>query len=77
MECDAALHPVIKKKYRFSHLDHRIEIDIYPFSDEKAVLFIYGASDDKPIPPEDVVILKDVTGDPEYKNRCLAGKQQL
>ena len=77
MECDAALHPVIKKKYRFNHLDHRIEIDIYPFSAEKAILFIYGAKDDNPTPPDDIVILKDVTGDPEYKNRCLAGKQQL
>ena len=77
MECDAALHPVIKKKYRFSHMDHRVEIDIYPFSEDKAILFIYGAKDDEPIPPEDVVILKDVTGDSEYKNRCLAQRQQL
>ena len=77
MECDAALHPVIKKKYRFSHLEHRVEIDIYPFSEDKAILFIYGAKDDKPVPPEDVEILKDVTGDPEYKNRCLAQRQQL
>ena len=77
MECDAALHPVIKKKYRFSHLGHRLEIDTYPFSDDKAILFVYGAQSEGFTLPEDITVLKDVTGDPEYKNRCLAGRQQL
>lgn len=77
MECDAGLHPVIKKKFRFNHFGHRLEIDIYPFSDEKAILFVYGAKEGDPVLPEELTVLKDVTGNLEYKNRCLAGRQQL
>ena len=78
MECDAALHPVRKKKYRFTANGHRMEIDVYPFSSEKAILFIYGEGEDSTsVIPDGIKVLKDVTGDPEYKNRRLAGRQEL
>ena len=78
MECDAALHPVRKKKFRFEANGHRMEIDIYPFSSEKAILFVYGdAGDSASAIPDGVEVLMDVTGDPEYKNRRLAGRQAL
>lgn len=78
MECDAALHPVRKKKFRFTANNHRMEIDVYPFSSEKAILFIYGAEDNGTAAiPDGITVLKEVTGDPEYKNRRLAGRQQL
>ena len=37
MECDVNLHSVRKTKYRFSYQSRRFEIDMYPFSREKAV----------------------------------------
>ena len=76
MECDSRMHSVRKVKYRFIYDGHRIEIDVYPFSSEKAVLFAY--SDDEPaaLPPE-VSVLREVTGDPAYKNRQLATSQAL
>ena len=78
MNCDAALHPVRKKKYRFTANGHRMEIDVYPFSSEKAILFVYGtAADAEKVIPDEIRIIKDVTGDPEYKNRRLAGRQEL
>ena len=78
MECDAKLHPVLKQKFSFTYEGHRIDIDIYPFSEDKAVLFAYGIKpDDTPVLPESVKIIREVTGDPEYKNRRLAGKQHL
>ena len=77
MECDASLHPVLKTKYRFTHAGHRMEIDVYPFSEQKAILFAYGAGEKDNWIPEEITVLKEVTGEKEYKNRCLAGKQQL
>lgn len=77
MECDASLHPVLKHKYRFTYEGIKMEIDIYPFSADKAVLFTYGsAPSGVPLPPG-INVIKEVTGDPEYKNRCLAGRQTL
>lgn len=77
MECDASLHPVLKRKFRFTQAGHQMEIDVYPFSDEKAILFVYGADDNNDHIPEGITVLREVTGDPEYKNRRLAGRQQL
>lgn len=77
MECDASLHPVRKSKYRFTFRGHLMEIDVYPFSSEKAVLFIYGESADEKCIPESFTVLRDITDAPEYKNRALAGSQLL
>lgn len=74
MEADLRLHSVRKRKYRFNYDGRRMELDIYPFSDEKAVLFIYGA--DGELPPE-IEIIKDVSDMAEYKNRALADRQSL
>ena len=52
-----------------------MELDVYPFSSDKAILFAYG-SDTGRLPPE-IKILKDVTREAEYKNRALAGSQRL
>lgn len=75
MEADVSLHSVIKQKYSFTYDKRRMELDVYPFSSDKAILFAYGADSDR-LPPE-IEILKDVTGEAEYKNRALAGSQRL
>lgn len=76
MEGDPELHAVHKTKYRFTYQSQRFEIDVYPFSDEKAVMFRYAGSDHAELPPE-ITVLQDVTGDPEYKNKQLARSQKL
>lgn len=77
MECDLSLHSVRKTKYNFVCEDHRMAVDVYPFSEDRAILFIYGKqSEYTPIPPE-IKIIRDVTGDAEYKNRVLAKNQKL
>ena len=75
MEADVSLHSVIKQKYSFTYDKRRMELDVYPFSSDKAILFAYG-SDTGRLPPE-IKILKDVTREAEYKNRALAGSQRL
>jgi len=75
MEGDPKLHTVRKTKYRFAPDGVSMAIDIYPFSEDRAVLFVYGDGE-KPI-PEDIKVIREITGDKEYKNRWLAYTQQL
>ena len=76
MDCDLSLHSVRKTKYRFNRGSRPMAIDVYPFSKDKAVLFVFGTGGDFTLPPE-LHILRDITGDPAYKNRQLAAEQRL
>lgn len=78
MEGDISLHAVHKMKYRFNYEGHRFEIDVYPFSDERAIMraAMPKDKDEIAIPPE-VKILREVTNDPAYRNSQLAKMQRL
>ena len=76
MEGDTAFHSVRKTKLRFTYDSRRMEIDVYPFSHEHAILFVYGSRDELKLPPE-LEFIKEVTGLPEYKNRSLAQSQTI
>ena len=52
-----------------------IRDSMYPFSAERAVLFQYGQS--SAALPEEITVLREVTGDADYKNRKLAALQKL
>ena len=71
------MHPVRKTKYRFNYDDRRMEIDIYPFSKDKAILFVYGKDRSQLRLPEGLELIKEVTGLAEYKNSSLAREQKL
>ena len=77
MEGDPSLRAVHKTKYRFRYAEQRMEIDVYPFSAEHAILRA-ALEDGQPLqtPPE-IRVLREVTGDPAYKNRALARTQEL
>ena len=78
LEADPELRPVHKVKYRFNYLHQRFEIDVYPFSRDKAVMFVYaGEEETRVTPPPQLEILREVTGDLEYKNKTLARRQTL
>ena len=76
MESDNALHSVRKTKYRFICSECRCELDVYPFSDDRAVLFQYAPGQGAAL-PEEIRVIRAVTGDPAYKNRALAQAQRL
>ena len=76
MEGDSELRSVRKTKYRFIYGDCRFELDVYPFSRDRAVLFMYAPGADTAMPPE-IRALREVSGDPAYKNRQLARVQAL
>ena len=78
LEAEPELQPVHKVKYRFNLDRQRFEIDVYPFSKEKAVMFAYAVENEENVttPPE-IQILREVTGDLDYKNKTLARRQTL
>ena len=76
LEADPTLSGVSKVKYRFVYDSCRFEIDVYPFSAERAVLFCYSEKPERSAPPE-LEIISDVTGKAEYKNKQLAKSQTL
>ena len=76
LEADPELVSVHKTKYKFFYDDCRFEIDVYPFDGEKAIMFRYSGGDEVKTPPE-VEVIKEVTGDENYKNRMLAKTQTL
>ena len=78
MEGDTSLHTVHKTKYRFVYNGSRFEIDVYPFSQDRAIMRA-ALPENAPVltaPPE-ITVLREVTGDPAYKNRQLAKNQRL
>ena len=77
MESDLTLRAVRKTKYRFQYAGRAMEIDVYPFSDERAILFVYGSGHENAALPEEIAVLRDVSGDADYKNRRLASTQVL
>lgn len=77
MESDLTLRAVRKTKYRFHYAGRVMEIDVYPFSSERAILFAYGSGHESAELPKELEVLRDVTDDREYKNRRLASTQVL
>ncbi len=75
MDADLSLRSVRKLKFRFTYAGHRMELDIYPYAADQAILFVYGAEPFE-LPPE-IEVIREVTGDPYYKNRALADRQSL
>ncbi len=72
-DADPNRSPVIKDRYAFQYKNKIMEIDVYPFWNDKAVLEIELESEDDEyfIPPE-IKILKDVSDSKKYKNAQLA-----
>ena len=75
MEADLSLRSVRKLKYRFEYGGRRMELDVYPYAKDRAIFFAYGAEPAE-LPPE-IEVIREVTGDPYYKNRAFADRQSL
>ena len=72
-ERDPESRTIYKTRYRVPHAGHVLEFDLYPFWEDRAVLEIELESEDEaPEIPDYVQIIRDVTGEPAYKNRMLA-----
>jgi len=65
--------PLGKTRYRIPYAGHILEIDVYPFWQDRAILEIELEREDEGAAiPDYVRIIRDVSADAAYKNRQLA-----
>ena len=73
LERDEERRPILKTRYRVPYEGHVLEFDIYPFWNDRAILEIELRSEDEAAAiPDDVHIIRDVSGEKAYKNKQLA-----
>lgn len=72
-QADPALNSIDKRRYRIPHADQLLEIDIYSFWNDRATLEIELADEtQQPVLPDWLKIVRELTGEPAYKNLYLA-----
>ena len=72
-EANPDLNPIKKRRYRIPHAGQMMEIDIYSFWDDRATLEIELKWENQaPELPEWLDIVRELTGERDYKNRYLA-----
>lgn len=63
---------IVKKRICFEYREQLFELDIYPFSDSRAILELELEKPEQDIIfPEYINIIKEVTGSEEYSNAAL------
>ena len=74
LEADPARVPVTKTRWCLPHEGHVLEIDCYPFWTRQAVLECELKREDEAFSiPQELRVLREVTGDRRYLNSTLAG----
>ena len=73
MEADTSLKQIRKDRYCFIYNNNYIELDIYPFWDDYAIVEVELTSENQEVclPPE-LNVIKEVTYDDRFKNKSLA-----
>lgn len=70
---DPTRHAIEKTRYAFPFGIHTVEVDVYPFWQDRAVLEVELSDETEPFAlPEFIPIIKEVTDDKRYKNVNLA-----
>ncbi len=73
MDVDITRHPIRKTRYCLMYENRYLEIDVYPFWDDRAILELeLGSETDPVVVPKELEIIREVTDDPYYKNANLA-----
>jgi len=70
---DTSKTAIEKIRYCIDFSEHTLEIDVYPFWNDRAILEIELSSEDEKFEiPEYITVIKEVTSDGRYKNTNLA-----
>ena len=78
MDADTEIHQIRKTRYCVVYNNQYIEIDIYPFSKDKAILEVELNREDQNYKLPDIIdVIKEVTTDEKYKNINLAKSRTL
>ncbi|MBQ7922187.1 MAG: AAA family ATPase [Clostridia bacterium] len=73
MEADTGKRQIRKTRYCLTYENQYFEIDVYPFWKDKAIVEIeLRDENDEIVFPEQIKVIKEVTGDEAYKNASLA-----
>ncbi len=78
MYADSLYNQIKKDRYCFAYCNQYIELDVYPFWSDKAIVEVELESEEQVVnlPPE-FDILEEVTEDKRYKNKALAKEHNL
>ncbi len=73
MDADTSKHQIRKTRYCLTYNNSYLEIDVFPFWSDKAILEIELSDENGDISiPDEIKIIKEVTNDENYKNYNLA-----
>ena len=73
MKADPSRRPIRKTRYCLMYENQYFEIDLFPFWQDRALAEIELSHEDQPVLlPKELKVLKEVTGDPAYRNAALA-----
>ena len=73
MDADPAKRPIRKTRYCLSYNNQYFEIDVYPFWTDKAIVEIELSEEGEEIRfPKELKVIREVTGDPKFRNAALA-----
>ncbi|MBQ1839744.1 MAG: hypothetical protein II128_00215, partial [Atopobiaceae bacterium] len=74
-QADPDRREIRKTRYCLTYKSQYFEIDVYPCWDDQAIIQIELSREDAPIefPPE-VSVMREITGDPNYRNSVIASK---
>ena len=72
-EANPGRRPIRKQRWCVPYKSHILEIDLYPFWSDQAVLEIeLEREDEEFLLPSQLQVIREVTGDPRYLNSSLA-----
>lgn len=76
MDMDTTLRPIRKTRYCLTWENQYLEIDVYPFWTDQAIVEIELRDEAQSITlPPQLRVIREVTDDPAYKNAALAGRE--
>ena len=73
MEADTSKRQIRKTRYCLTHQSQYFEIDVYPFWSDQAIAEIKLSDENATVVlPEQLTVVREVTGDPSYSNSAQA-----
>lgn len=73
LRADTSRSTIIKTRYCIPYCEHILEIDVYPFWSDRAILEVELADEDEQFSlPSYISVVKEVSEDKRYKNTNLA-----
>lgn len=77
-EVDSNMCPIKKKRYCFAYKGQYFELDVFPFSEKRAILEIELTEEGQKVYiPDFIKVIEDVTNNPNYRNYNLAKNRSL